>query len=395
MRDFIETFLSYGFRPFFLLAGIYAVVPMLAWIAWYWMAADGAVATVPGSFPAHIWHGHEMLLGFTAAVVAGFFLTAMPNWTGREPVHGPLLGALVAVWLAGRLAMWSTGFLPSIVVAALDLAFIPFLAVLVIRTLSGGWSKRNVIFMPILLALFVGNLMVHWDSGGETASRGLMLGLNALTLLMVIIGGRVVPAFTTNALQRRGEVELPRSWPMVDKASILLVAVTLIVEAVWPHGQATAIAAAGAAVANLVRFCGWRGTKVLNEPILWIVHLGYAWLIVGLAAKAMAAGGLWLAPTAAQHALTVGAIGSLTLGVMSRAALGHTGRRLAVAPAVVVAYLLVTAAAIVRVGGALALPGHPAGVAATAGGLWILAFLIFAAVYAPILVGPRRRAEIT
>lgn len=394
MRNFIETFLSYGFRPFFLLAGIYAVVPMLAWIVWYWMGAGGAARALTGSFPAHVWHGHEMLFGFTAAVVAGFFLTAAPSWTGKEPVHGPLLGALVAVWLAGRLAMWSMGILPPIIVAALDLAFIPFLAVLVIRALSGGWSKRNAIFIPILLALFLGNLMTHWDPESALASRGLMLGLDAVALLMTIVGGRVTPAFTTNALRHRGETELPRSWPAIEKASILLVAVTLVVEAIWPHGLATAVPAAGAAVANLIRLSGWRGAKVLNEPILWIVHLGYAWLIVGLAAKAMAAVGMWLAPTAAQHALTVGAIGSLTLGIMSRAALGHTGRRLTVAPAVAVAYLLVTAAAIVRVGGAMALPDHPVGVAATAGGLWTLAFLIFAAVYAPILVRPRQRAEL-
>lgn len=395
MRGFIETFLSYGFRPFFLLAGIYAVVPMLAWVAWYWMAADGAAGAVTGSFPAHIWHGHEMLFGFTAAVVAGFFLTAAPNWTGKEPVHGPLLGTLVVVWLAGRIAMWLPESLPSVVIAALDLAFIPFLAVLVVHALSGGWSRRNAIFMPILLALFLGNLMVHWDPTGEIASRGLTLGLNAVALLMTIIGGRVVPAFTANALRRRGEMEAPRSWPAIETASILLVAATLVVEAILPYGLATAIVAAGAAVANLIRLSGWRGSKVLSEPILWILHLGYAWLIVGMVAKAMAASGMWLAPSAAQHALTVGAIGSLTLGVMSRAALGHTGRQLEVAPAVVVAYLLVTAAAIVRVGGALALPSYPVGIAATAGGLWTLAFLIFATVYAPILVGPRQRAEIT
>jgi uncharacterized protein involved in response to NO len=387
------VFLSHGFRPFFLFAGLYAVVPMIVWLFWYAAPGIGILLnTLAGSLPPSVWHGHEMIYGYTMAVVGGFFLTAVPNWTGREPVRGRLLGALAATWLVGRAALWLTNVLPVSVTAALDLSFVPFLAILIIKALSGGWSKRNAVFMPILAALFAGNVLVHLDAAGILpgwAGRGLVLGLDAVVLLITVIGGRVVPAFTTNALRRHGESALPVSRPWVERVSILLTAAVLVADLARPGGFITGSIAIAAALANALRLAGWRGHKTFDQPILWIIHLGYAWLVIGLAAKGMAILSGWFSETTTQHVLTIGAIGSMTMGVMSRAALGHTGRPLVVAPAITAAYVLVSLAALARVAGPVLLPSLETQTVALAGVLWCVAYAIFTVVYWPMLTRPR------
>jgi uncharacterized protein involved in response to NO len=395
MRAFLHVFLSYGFRPFFLFSGAYAAIAAAAWLAVLHRLDAGAAFSFPhGPMPPHLWHGHEMLFGFAGAAIAGFFLTAVPNWTGREPVRGPTLGALAFAWLAGRIALWGAAVLPPLVVAAVDLAFVPFLAALVIRAISGGWSRRNMIFLPVFAALFAGNFLYHLEAAGIVAglgSRGLLLTLDAILFLLAVIGGRVVPAFTTNALRRAGETRLPVSRPPVEAAALLSVAALAVVDLFAPDGTVAGAVAAVAALAHAARLAGWRGHRTLAEPILWIIHLGYAWLVAGFALKALALLGGWLPATAAIHALTIGAIGSMTLGVMSRAALGHTGHELRVAPPIAVAYLLVSAAALARVVGPVLLPGYAPQVLAASAILWIAAFGLFTTVYWPILIRPRAR----
>ena len=397
MRAFLQVLLSYGFRPFFLFAGAYAAIAAAAWLAVLHRLHTGAAPAFPhGSLPPYLWHGHEMLFGYAGAAIAGFFLTAVPSWTGREPVRGLPLGALALVWLLGRIAMWSAAVLPLPLVAVLDLAFMPFLAVLVVRALSGGWSRRNAIFLPVFAALFAGNVLFHLDAAGIVpglASRGLLLALDAVLFLIAVIGGRVVPAFTTNALRRAGEQRLPVSRPPVEAAALLSVAALAVADLLAPDGTTAGAIAAAAAVIHAVRLSGWRGHRTLGEPILWIIHLGYAWLVAGFALKALALLGGFLPATAAQHAFAIGAVGSMTLGVMSRAALGHTGRELRAGPPTVAAYLLVSAAALARIAGPALLPAHEPEALAAAAILWIAAFGLFTAVYFPILTRPRKRAE--
>lgn len=397
MRAFLRVFLSYGFRPFFLSAGAYAVVAGAAWLVMLHRLQGGASFSFPqASMPAHLWHGHEMLFGYAGAVIAGFFLTAVPGWTGREPLRGKILGALVLAWLAGRVAMWSAAVLPSYAVAIVDLAFVPFLALLVVRALEGGWSKRNAIFVPVFAALFAGNLLYHLEATGVApgfASRGLLLTLDAILFLIAVIGGRVVPAFTTNALRRTGETRLPVSHPFLEAAALLSVATLAVVDLFAPDGFVAGAVAAIAALVHGLRLAGWRGHRTLAEPILWIIHLGYAWLVLGFALKALALLGGWLPATAASHALTIGAIGSMTLGVMSRAALGHTGRELKVAPSITAAYLMISGAAAARAVGPALWPAQALPAFAAAALLWIAAFALFTAVYAPILIRPRAGTE--
>ncbi|MCC7017755.1 MAG: NnrS family protein [Rhodospirillales bacterium] len=397
MRAFLQVFLSHGFRPFFLFAGAYGAVAAAAWLAILHRLHGGAALAFPqGALPPHLWHGHEMLFGYASAVVAGFFLTAVPNWTGREPLRGLPLGALALAWLAGRVAMWSAAVLPPALVAALDLAFVPFLAVLVVRALSGGWSRRNAIFLPVFAALFAGNVLFHLDAAGVVpglGSRGLLLALDTILFLIAVIGGRVVPAFTTNALRRAGEDRFPLSRPPVEAAALLSVAALAIADLLAPDSVAAGAVAAAAAAVHAARLAGWRGHRTLGEPILWIIHLGYAWLVLGFALKALALLGGFLPATAANHALTIGAIGSMTLGVMSRAALGHTGREISAPAPIVAAYLLVSASALARVAGPALLPGYASETLAAAAILWIAAFALFTAHYFPILTRPRRRAE--
>lgn len=398
MRVFLQVFLSYGFRPFFLFAGTYAVIAAGAWLAVLHRMYEGGGGSVfpHGAMAPHLWHGHEMLFGYVGAAVAGFFLTAVPSWTGREPVRGLLLGALALVWLAGRIAMWSAAILPLTLIAALDLAFVPFLAVLVVRALAGGWSRRNAIFLPVFAALFAGNVLFHLDAAGIApglGARGLLLALDAILFLIALLGGRVVPAFTTNALRRAGEERLPVSRPPVEVAALLSVAALAAADLLAPNSIAAGAIAAAAAVIHAVRLAGWQGHRTFNEPILWIIHLGYAWLVVGFALKALALLGGLLPATTAQHAFAIGAIGSMTLGVMSRAALGHTGRELSAAPPIVAAYLLVSAAALARVAGPALLPAYEPQTLAAAAILWVAAFVLFTVFYFPILTRPRNRIE--
>ena len=378
--------LAYGFRPFFLLAGLYGWAAMIAWLLVYL-----GTLPAPESFAPALLHAHEMLFGFAAATIAGFFLTAVPGWTGGAPVAGARLLALVLLWAAGRTAMWAADVVPPWLVAIVDLSFLPALAAAVAPAILRSGAKRNLAFMPVLGLLVAGNALIHFDRLGVTdyaGSLGATLAVDAIAVLIALVGGRIVPAFTRNALAARGETAPVVTRPPLEGAAIGLTLLVALADAAMLPAVA-GLAALAAAVAHALRMSGWQTRKTLREPILWVLHLGYAWLVVGLAAKAVALLTGVMAEGTALHVLTVGAVGSMTLGIMTRAGLGHTGRPLKVAPAITAAYLILSFATVVRVLGPLWLPQFYVAVLVTAGLAWCVAFGMYAWTYWPILTQPR------
>jgi uncharacterized protein involved in response to NO len=378
------VFLSYGFRPFFLLASIYAMLSLVAW-----MAAHLGGISLPGETDARFWHGHEMVFGFTMAAACGFLLTAVPNWTGKTPVVGGPLGLLVALWVAGRVAFWLADVLPYWVVAAADLALIPMLTVTVARPILAAGNRRNYIFLALLVTLFAANLLFHMDvlalPPGDIKT-GLSLALYVFVVLVALIGGRVIPAFTSNALARRGDDAEVRSSPVLQNLSLAAMVIAIAADLALGDGPVTGVAALAVAAILALRMRHWQSAQILDDPILWVLHLGYAWVPVGFALKGLAGFSDAVSPGMALHAFAAGAAGTMIMAMMSRAALGHTGRSFTAPRPIVAAYLLVGIGALVRVLSPLATAGEAAMVVSSL--LWSAGFLIYAVVYWPILTRP-------
>jgi uncharacterized protein involved in response to NO len=384
------TVLSAGFRPFFLLAALWAALAVPLWLVVY-----AGQARIPTALSPVVWHVHEMVFGYGAAVVAGFLLTAIPNWTGRMPLQGAPLAVLAFFWFAGRLAVLCSASIGTRSAAVLDLAFPLVFLVVVAREIVAGRNWRNLPMLAALALLLLGNLLVHVDALGiaGTAEFGNRLGVATLLMLISFVGGRIVPSFTRNWLAKeRPEVAAPASFGAIDRAVLALVALTLIV---WLLAGETVVApwvelAGGVAVA--VRLARWRGQATLREPLLWILHLGYGWLALGFLLLACNGFVAVLPETTALHALTVGAIGTMTLAVMTRASLGHTGRPLVAGKGTTTIYGLVTLAAILRLlaplGGAQYLA-----ILALSGAAWSGAFGLFVLLYARPLAQPRDKGE--
>ena len=392
-----HPFLSYGFRPFFLFAGLYGTIAILTWLGWLLLHdIDGGMALPAFAGPPHLWHGHEMIFGYATAVLSGFILTAVPSWTGARRIAGTPLFILATVWLAGRLAMWFSVFLPPLLVALIDLAHLPLLAAFIAGGLLVRPAPRNLVFLLFLLLLTLANGAFHAEWAGfteATASRGLEGALLLLSLMLAIIGGRIVPAFTRNALNRgdADQSSLPRSFNWLDRAAILSTAALAVLTVAEAGEPALGGVAAIAAIANLSRLSFWRWRATLASPILWSLHLSYGFLGLAFGALAVAHFTGWIGVTSAMHLLAIGAIGGMTLAVMTRASLGHTGRPLVTARPIGVAYAMVAAAAIVRSLGVEIFPAHYMAVLAAAALLWIGAFAIFSGIYLPILTGPAQR----
>ena len=375
--------LGLGFRPFFLLAGAAAVVLLAAWLLFY----TGRMAP-PAYYDLFTWHGHEMVFGYTAAVIAGFLLTAVRNWTGVPTPTGAPLAALALLWLAGRLVALPPWGLPGWAIASVDLAFLPALAAALARPLLQQPQARQVVFLPLLVALAAANALVHLQMLGvtvATARPGLRFGVDVIVLVIAVIGGRVLPVFT-----QRGVGAQPRQWPAIEWAVALSTGGVAVADLLTAPPALLGPLAAAAALAHAARLWGWYDHRIWRVPLLWVLHLGYAWLVAGFALLACACAGLAIAQPAL-HALTVGAIGVLTLGMMARVALGHSGRPLQAAPPIGLAFGLLNTAAVVRVFAAAALPAWYTQAVVAAGLLWIAAFALFTPVYAPILL--RARAD--
>jgi uncharacterized protein involved in response to NO len=394
-RSFLDLALfSYGFRPFFLGAAVYAVLAMAIWIAWIW-TQEPALVTSRGS--PFAWHAHEMVFGFGGAALAGFLLTAVPNWTGALPLTGPPLMLLFAVWLAGRIAMNVSEVFPGGLVAAIDLAFVPLLGVLATRQLLVKPAPRNFIFVVVLAVLTACNAAYHLAAGGMTSGNemaGVRVGLMLLVLMIAIVGGRIVPAFTHNWLHLNEPMSsLPRRYPWLDATAILSVAIFAFVQVVSEPAPLTGAIALAAALANGARLVLWRGYAAWRAPIVWILHIGYAWLVVGLATAGAAALSPHIPAATSAHAFGTGAVGTMVMAVMTRASLGHTGRPLVAATPVVWAYCLITLAALLRTFGVILAPRHYTEILMAAGLAWIAAFALFVGVYAPILISPRKTSR--
>lgn len=376
-----------GFRPFFLCVGVYGTAAVIAWIA---MLAGWA--PVPDWLGPGPWHGHEMLFGVVAGAVSGFLLTSVPVWTATPAVAGGRLAGLVALWVAGRLVMLAAGALPAALVAVVDLAFLPALAGTLVRPLLGAGQARNAGFVPILLVLFGVNLAMHAQATGVTdsgASTALRVGVDLVIVLIVIIGGRITPAFTSNAFRRAGVGATVRSRPWFDRAAIAAVVVVAALDGVLPRTLWSGAAALVAALAVAGRMAGWQSLRTGRDPLLWSLHLGYAWVPVGLLLVGIADLTGAVPASAGLHALTAGAMGAMILAVTTRVGLGHTGRALELPAGVVVAYGLVNAGAVVRSLGSIVWPSVQLPSLALAGALWAGAFGLFTALYWPILTRER------
>ena len=375
-----------GFRPFFLAAALMAVVAVPLWL----LVANGAASVGAGYLQPMAWHAHEMVFGYACAVIAGFLLTAATNWTGRETASGGALRALAGLWLLGRIVLFAGSRLPAPLVAAVDLAFLPAVALAVGRPIVASRSKRSYVMLVVLATLFSANLAVHLDALGLIAGwqlRASRAGVGVVVLLCAIIAGRVVPMFTRNTTGSATVV----SSKALDVAALVALAIYTAVDVAAPSSRVVGGVAAGAALLVVARAARWGGAASARHPLLWILHLGHAWIAVGLALRAASVLGASIPSTASTHAFTVGAVGSLTLGMMARVSLGHTGRLIAAGPLTVGAFVLVTLAACARVFGPVAagLAVPYLGWLVISGVAWSVAFALFLVVYARVLVAPR------
>jgi uncharacterized protein involved in response to NO len=383
------VFLQEGFRPFFLGAALWSALALCLWLG----SLVGHVA-LPTAFDALTWHGHEMIFGFAVAAVSGFLLTAIPNWTGRLPLQGGPLAVLALTWLAGRAAVTVSAWIGAPLAAAVDLAFLILLLMAVLREVAAGRNWRNLP-MPMALGLLIAaNLLVHLEAldVAETAALGLRLAMSVLLMLIALVGGRIIPSFTRNWLAKRGVTPLPAGFGAVDKVALVAGAVGLAgwVAAAEPSITGAALIVAGLAAA--LRLARWRGYRTAAEPLVWVLHAGHGWLALGLFLLGLSH--LWAAvpSAAALHALTAGAIGTMILAVMTRATRGHTGRALAAGLGTTSIYLLVTAAAALRVAAAVA-TGLYLPLLIASGAAWVGAFLLFMALYGMPLLTPRLKTS--
>ena len=373
-----------GFRPFFLLAAGFAAAIVPIWVLVFLGVLPPSVYLDPTT-----WHAHEMVFGFAGAVIAGFLLTAAANWTKRETATGaPLLG-LATLWVLGRIAILAAAALPRGVPAAIDLAFWVGLFVALARPIVAAKNRRNFVMLGLVAALFAANLVVHLDALGVTpmgsGRRACWVAIDLVVVMMLVMAGRVFPMFTRNATG----VQSIRSVPALDVATGLAAAALALVDALAWQSIASALVAGIVAVVAAARATHWGALRTAKNPLLWILHAGYAWIVVGLSLRALSP--LWPADSGslALHALTVGAIGSLTIGMMARVALGHTGRALAAPKAMTLAFVAIQIAAFARAFLPIFAHTQYLGALDAAASLWSVAFLVFLVVYTPMLLSPR------
>jgi uncharacterized protein involved in response to NO len=368
---------SYGFRPFFLAAAVWSSAGILLWVRFIF--GEGNLPVAIGGID---WHVHEMLYGYVAAAVAGFLLTAIPNWTGRLPVCGLPLAVLALLWLVGRVAMFMPESLPT---AALDTAFLAALAAVAAREVIAGRNWRNLRVLGLVGILLVGNIVWHIELlRGGTGDYGMRIAIGGVVLLITLIGVRIVPSFTRNWLVRMNPGRLPQPFSRFDAIALAGGALALLCWIALPSGLVTGTALMVAGLLHAVRLARWAGDRTAADRLVLVLHAAYAFIPAGFLLLGVAM--IWpqsIFPSAGVHAWTTGAVGLMTLAVMTRATLGHTGRPLAASLATQLIYLCVLTAALLRVTAALGgWPGLMHGAALA----WVAAFGGFAAVYGPLLI---------
>ncbi len=370
----------------FLLSAVFAIIAVIFWT----MTLNGSVSiNLVGN--SLYWHGHEMIVGFALATIAGFILTAIANWTGRPALSGLPIAWLVASWFVGRIAMLFAAYMPEFVSAALDMLFPLSLCIFAAREILATGDKRNYKIVAVTVILASLNLVYHLGvasvlPGGDYIA--LYLLIHVVVLLVAIVAGRVVPNFTANWLRGQGVTKVPVANATVDGLAITLTVATGLVAVFYPDRLVLGVLALLAALTHALRLSQWGGLQTVSNPLLFILHVAYFWLPAGYAMMSLASFGWAFTPTAALHGLTMGGIGSMILAMMTRVPLGHTGRALHASRLTVVAYVILTIAICIRVMS----PWNSAnyfGMIELAAAGWCLAFGIFVWVYWPVLTGPR------
>lgn len=377
--------LSYGFRPFFLAGSVWAAVEVLAWLP----VLHGTIS-IPTAFSPRDWHVHELLFGYLPAVIAGFLLTAIPNWTGRLPLQGAPLAVLALTWLAGRYVVTFSDRIGWIGTTIVDSAFLVLMTAAVAREIVAGSNWRNLKIVALLGLLGAGNLAFHLEAHFDgIAIYATRVGIAVVMMLIMVIGGRIIPSFTRNWLMRQKPGHLPAPFDRFDVACLGLSGIGLAAWVLAPEHAASGMALFAAAVANAIRLGRWAGDRTLADRLVLVLHVGFAFVPLGFLFAGLAAFGI-APPTAGIHAWTAGAMGLMTLAVMSRASLGHTGQPLVASPALQAVYAAALLAALARIAAALFadLDGPLLTIAALA---WTAAFLGFASIYAPLLCSGRPR----
>ena len=378
--------LSYGFRPFFLLAALWggAAVPL-------WLLAYRGSIHISNAYGDLAWHAHELIFGYAAAVICGFLFTAIPNWTGRFPVKGGPLLFLVVIWVLGRLAMLGADWIGLAAAAVIDVLFLVAVIGFAAREIIAGSNWRNLRVLVLVAALLAGNVLFHVAIlRGDPTDLALRLSIAALIALITLVGGRVTPSFTRNWLVKRAK-PLPSSFGKLDALAIGTTVVALLAWVLAPEAIATAGLALLAAALLVIRLVRWRGWPTWREPILAIMHIAYAFVPAGFLLLGASVAWPDVVPASAViHSWTIGAIGTMTLAVMTRASLGHTGRSLKASPATIILYAAMLIAALARIAAALA-PEFALPLLSLAGAGWSIALLGFAVVYGPMLAAARPR----
>jgi len=370
---------SYGFRPFFLAAGLWAVIGILLWIPQYM-----GKMSVPTHMSPLDWHIHEMLYGYVAATIAGFLLTAIPNWTGRLPVKGWPLAGLAALWLAGRLALLTSAQLGGLAAAIIDTAFLATVALVAGREIIAGENWRNLRVLVILVVLVLGNIVFHAEvlmTGN--ANDGTRIAIAAVILMISLIGGRIVPSFTNNWLNRNNPGRMPVPFSQFDLVAIVISAFALIAWIVTPAHWLSGALLIVAGCLQAIRLARWAGDRTVADRLVLILHIGYAFVPLGFVMVGLSAFVPEVPATAGIHAWTAGAIGLMTVAVMTRATLGHTGQPLHAGRGTQAIYALLIAAALVRIVAAFV---ASVDFLEFAGLAWTAAFFLFVLLYGPLLV---------
>jgi uncharacterized protein involved in response to NO len=369
---------SLGFRPFYLLASVFAALSIALWSAQFagWLGAT--------YLPGPLWHAHEMLFGFALAVIVGFLFTAGRNWTNRPTPSGLPLALLALVWLAGRVLVAT----PHVWASALVNAAFPIAAAIGLAIpLRAAGNRRNYFFVGLLVMMGLADLALHLSVVGVLALPaffGVRIGLDVLLFVMAVMAGRVVPMFTNNGVPGAGAERRPA----VDRIALAALLALVAADAAGLEGALLALVAGVAAAAHAVRWLFWKPWRTLRVPLVWILHAGYAWIVVHLALRSAAELGL-IASSPATHALTAGGAGALIIGMMTRTSRGHTGRSLQADGFDVASYVLVVLSALVRVGVPLCMPALTVDAVIVSAALWCAGFALFAIRYAPSLVRPR------
>ncbi len=372
---------SYGFRPFFLGGALWSIVCIAVWVPQFMGELSLHTAYSPLD-----WHIHEMLYGYLAAVMAGFLLTAIPNWTSRLPICGAPLASLAALWLLGRFAILLSAHFGLVAAALIDVVFVTTLAAAAAREIVAGRNWRNLRVLAVIGVLIAGNIVFHAEVYiFGSADYGIRIGIGAVVLLISIVGGRVVPSFTRNWLARQGAGRLPASFSRFDVVAIAASAIALAVWVAFPNHAVTGVALIVAAALQAVRLARWAGDRTISDRLVLVLHVAYSFIPVGFALLGFSIVDPSLVPSSAGiHAWTAGAFGMMTLAIMTRASLGHTGQPLTADIGTQAIYLLVFCAAILRI--VAAFNGSMVLIVA-ASVAWVAAFGGFVLLYGPGLAG--------